>query len=152
MKLTKLINLWLPFGGGASTALPANLPTAIRSRLLASVPGVAGVYHTQTPTRPARPYIIMFELMTAPIIGNVDSVHGSKTIQFSCVSDDDMEAETIGRSAIAALSLPTRLTFTGGRHLSGWVGTESKIIDQGSPGSFGQAFRFNFDYTFLIQW
>lgn len=154
MKLLRILGLWPPFGGTAGT--PAyehpSLAAAVRSRLLESVPGVAGVYHTQVPTRAARPYIVMFEMMTAPVIANITSVHGAKTFQFTTVSDDDMEAETVGRSAIAALSLPDRLLFETGRHMSGWVGTERKMVDPGTPESLGQAFRFEFDFTFLVQW
>lgn len=146
--LVRLVNLWPPFG---RRTLSPSLPAAIRARLFRLVPEAEEVYYLQAAPRAARPYIIMFDLMSTPTITNAGTNYGSVVYQFSCVSDDDVEAERVGRSAIAALSIPDKLVFQGGRHMSGWVGTERKMIDTGPPESAGQAFRFDFDFTFLIQ-
>jgi hypothetical protein len=127
-----------------------NLLSAIRARLLSRVPEFTGVHLRNAPRKAVYPFIIVNPITTAPTQMSDVAYWQEERIQFTVVSNDDMEAYDLGRDAYDALSpFSTKLTFTDGYEMSRLPGM-SVVSDQPDQGRDGKTtWHYIFEYTFL---
>ena len=151
MKLLGLLRLWPPFGGDGGQSVQLTLAAAIRARILASVPTAPRVYYSLVEPNAPLPVVVFSEIGSSPTITSQRSYFGTDQFQFTVLSDDDIEAQQVCRAIITALSLPTKLRFADGLHMTTWVGSMRTRKPSASDGSASATWCVEFDATFMVQ-
>ena len=127
------------------------LEAAVRVRIKDRVTGLAEVYLTVTGPRPTLPFAIVSPLRySMPITTNAREYWEQTPLQVTIFSANDIEANTLGRLAMKAMKNQPALKFDDGYHMGGWsAGTRKSPEPEIGPGGV-KAFRFEFDWMFLV--
>lgn len=144
-------NLHYPFSRSSANQLAETLESAVRARLVESVPGPTEVYLSVTAARAVLPFVIVSPLrFSLPTVTNTSAYWELSTMQITVFSESDVQAEQIGRLCIKALSAAPKLRFEDGYHMTGWPGGTRKWPQSGVGPGGKLAFRFEFDWIFQV--
>ena len=107
MNLTGILSLWPPFRVGEYVApVPAgDFLSALRARLLAtpSLAALSDVYLTTSPPGATMPYLVVSRLYQTPAVNTSDAYIKEVGMQFTILSLDASEADTLSAAAFDAL-------------------------------------------------
>lgn len=133
-----------------------NFLAALRTRLrsIADLSPIGDIYLTTSPPEAAYPYLVINRLWQSPFINTSSSYYKEVGVQFTLLSQDADEADTLGNAAYDALfpeDANPSLVFTDGYEMTRSPGQSHGPDAQTSGRTSGDpVWMYRFDYTFLI--
>jgi hypothetical protein len=159
-----------PFGGSEFNQFgplfiywPVTWWEAFRSFLKADtrLAGLSEVYLRRTGRNPAYPFLVVTPIQGLPTVDNSSDYWSSWDVQISVLSYDDVEADTLGRTAYRVLAPKAlnddgtigprlRIACLDGYEMGATPGWE-RLVEQEAKGPGNRnIWAFHFQYTFLV--